>query len=56
MWQHWINFILGIILLILAYTGIGTTTLVIMSILVILFSLWGGLAGNSSGARRVQTQ
>lgn len=48
MWQHWINFILGIILLILAYTGAGATTLAVMGILIIIFALWGALAGGGS--------
>ena len=54
MWQHWINLLLGIVLLILAYTGVTTGTLAVMSILIIVFALWGGLAGSSSGARRMQ--
>lgn len=53
MWQHWINFLLGLVLLILAYTGIGTGTLAVMSVLIIIFALWGALAG--SGSRRMQS-
>jgi hypothetical protein len=53
MWQHWINFILGLLVLILAYTGVGTTTLAIMGVLIIIFSLWGGLAGSGSDQRKM---
>lgn len=52
MWQHWINFIIGILLLIFAYTGASATTLVVMGILLIVFSLWGAFAGSGSSARR----
>jgi hypothetical protein len=48
MWQHWINFILGLLVVIFAYTGAGTTTFVIIGILVIVFALWGGFSKSSS--------
>jgi hypothetical protein len=51
MWQHWINLILGLLVLIFAYTGAGTTTLAIIGILIILFSIWGGAAGNGNSRR-----
>jgi len=52
MWQHWVNFILGVILLIVAYTGASVTMLAIIGILLIVFALWGALAGNMSGSSR----
>ena len=51
MWQHWINLILGILLLIFAYTGTSTGVLAVMGILIIIFALWGGLAGGRSSLR-----
>ncbi len=44
MWQHWINFILGLLVVIFAYTGAGTTTFVVLGILIVLFALWGGFS------------
>ena len=49
MWQGWINTILGIILLIMTYTTASTTWFAIVSILVIIFSIWSAVG---SGARR----
>jgi hypothetical protein len=43
MWQEWINFILGIIVLIFAYSGAGATWLAIAGVLIVIFSLWGAL-------------
>lgn len=52
MWQHWINFILGILLLVFAYTGINTGMLATIAILIVIFALWGGLAGSGNSNRR----
>lgn len=49
MWQDWINFILGIVLLIVAYAAATSTTwIVIIGILVVIFSLWGALNGKKA--------
>jgi hypothetical protein len=45
MWQAWINFILGVALLIIAYTALNATWIAIVGVLVIIFSLWGALGG-----------
>ncbi len=52
MWQHWINFILGLLVIIFAYTGAGTTTFVILGVLVVLFALWGGFSRSPSTMTR----
>jgi|GEM_PF-1326084 len=49
MWQHWINFILGLLVIVFAYSAAGTTSFVIMGVLIVIFALWGGLA---KGGRR----
>ncbi|HVN26472.1 MAG TPA: hypothetical protein VMT99_02355 [Candidatus Paceibacterota bacterium] len=51
MWQHWINFILGLLLIIFSYTGASTTTFIILGILVVIFSLWGGLSRPAATSR-----
>jgi hypothetical protein len=44
MWQDWVNFILGIVLLAVAYAGAGTTWIAVVGVLIIIFSLWGALS------------
>jgi hypothetical protein len=48
MWQGWINAILGIILLVMTYTATSTTWFAIMSILIIIFSIWSAVGSGSS--------
>ena len=45
MWQSWINFVLGIVLLIMTYAGASTTWFAILSVLIIIFAIWGALGG-----------
>jgi hypothetical protein len=48
MWQQWINFILGLWLVISAYTGMAlfgvTLNLTIVGLVVAALSLWGALS------------
>jgi len=50
MWQHWINFILGLLVIVFAYSVASTTAFVIMGVLIVIFALWGGLAGGRRGS------
>jgi hypothetical protein len=50
MWQAWINFVLGVLVLIFAYTQSSFTWFAIAGILVVIFSLWGAL---TSGGRKM---
>ena len=43
MWQAWINLILGIILMIIAYTALSAAWVAGVGVLVIIFSLWDAL-------------
>jgi VanZ family protein len=43
MWQDWVNFVLGILLLVIAYSTASATWIAIVGVLVIIFSLWGAL-------------
>jgi len=43
MWQHWLNFVLGLLVVVLAYSAAGTTSFVVVGILVVIFALWGAL-------------
>lgn len=54
MWQHWVNFVLGIILVIVAYTAASAGMLAAIGVLIIIVALWGALAGSNS-SRRVHT-
>jgi hypothetical protein len=56
MWQHWVNFVLGIVLLIVAYTGASVGVLAAIAVLLIIVALWGALAGTPSGSRTMRTQ
>ena len=49
MWQHWINFILGLLVIIFAYSAASMTSFVITGVLIVIFALWGGVGG---GRRR----
>lgn len=44
MWQAWINFILGIVVLVMAYTTTSATWFTVVALLIIIFSLWDALA------------
>ena len=48
MWQSWVNFILGIILLVITYTALSVTWLAVVAVLIIIFSLWGALGTKGS--------
>ncbi len=50
MWQGWINAILGIILLVMTYTTASTTWFAIVSILIIIFSIWSAVGGSTRRA------
>ena len=43
MWQAWVNFILGIVLLVIAYTAMSATWIAVVTVLIIIFSLWDAL-------------
>lgn len=45
MWQHWANFILGLLVVIFAYMG-GDHVLrfVVLGLLIAIVSIWGALA------------
>lgn len=49
MWQHWLNFVLGLWLILsafIAFTASGmTTNLIIVGIAVAVLALWGALEG-----------
>jgi hypothetical protein len=51
MWQHWLNFILGLLVIIFAYTGASVTTFIILGVLIVLFALWGGFARSPRAPR-----
>lgn len=44
MWQHWVTFILGILVAVFAYSGTGGTLMAVFGIFIIIFSLWGALS------------
>lgn len=50
MWQHWINFLAGIWLIISPYLGFSssalTTNMVVTGIIVGILALWGATATN----------
>ncbi|HUC01931.1 MAG TPA: hypothetical protein VMA75_03425 [Candidatus Paceibacterota bacterium] len=48
MWQDWVNFILGIVLIVIAYSAASTTWIAIVGVLIIIFSLWGALGGRKA--------
>lgn len=55
MWQHWINFLAGIWVIISAYSMSGhalTANLVVTGIIVVILALWGAMAGSPNRARQ----
>ncbi len=43
MWKQWINALLGLLVVIFAYTGASVTTFVIIGIIIIILALWSAL-------------
>lgn len=59
MWQHWINALLGLWVVVIAFLGLGGTTLmwtlVITGVVIAVLALWGSMGASSSseqGERR----
>ncbi len=54
-WQHWVNFIVGVWLILSASFGVSlgsmTTNLAVSGIVVAVLSLWGALANQSEYSR-----
>jgi hypothetical protein len=42
MWKQWVNFLLGLVVIIMAYTG-GESTLLIVGVLIAVIALWSAL-------------
>ncbi|HVS79750.1 MAG TPA: SPW repeat protein [Candidatus Paceibacterota bacterium] len=51
MWQQWVNFILGLWIIVSAYAGMTgaalTTNLLVVGVLVAILALWGALQAGS---------
>jgi hypothetical protein len=51
-WQHWVNFLVGLWIVLSAYLGFSSDTMVmnltISGIIVAILALWGALAQGSS--------
>ena len=43
MWKQWVNFILGILVILVAYMGGSVTWMVALGILIALIALWAAL-------------
>jgi len=49
MWRQWINFILGMFIAAMAYSGFSAAWVVGIAILIALIALWAALEGASEG-------
>lgn len=56
MWQHWVNAVLGLWVIVLAFLGLtGTTmmwTLVITGVVVAVLAFWGAMGSNELTSTR----
>lgn len=43
MWKQWVNVVLGILVIVFAYMGAGSTWMVIAGLLVAILALWTAL-------------
>ena len=51
MWKQWVNFILGIAVVAMAYMGGNhTTRFVIVGVLIAIIALWAALGNKKTGA------
>jgi len=57
MWQHWINAILGLWIILSSFLGMSvnamTTNLVIMGIVVAILGFWGAYDASQEGQRHM---
>lgn len=49
MWKQWVNFILAIVVVIMASTGVAMGWMVAVGIVIALVSLWAALEGSPRG-------
>ncbi len=54
MWQHWINVVLGLAIIVTAFLGLTGAalmwTLIVGGALVAILGLWGAMSGESSAS------
>ncbi|MGD1003209.1 MAG: hypothetical protein ABR884_01370 [Minisyncoccia bacterium] len=43
MWKQWVNLVLGLLVVVLAYSGAGTVWYVLVGIVIALLALWAVL-------------
>lgn len=48
MWKQWVNFILGLLVVVFAYAGGSMVWYVVLGILIALLSLWEALGGKKA--------
>lgn len=55
MWKQWVNVLLGLLVIIFAYMGAGTTWMAIAGLLVAVLALWAALEkkGGMTGPTKV---
>ena len=57
-WQHWVNFVVGIWVIVSAYVVSSTgmvTNLVVSGIIIAVLALWGALSSQSSAVGSLRT-
>lgn len=50
MWKQWVNFLIGLAVVVRAYMGGGHTTFIIAGVLVAALALWSALGKKAHGA------
>lgn len=49
MWKQWVNFILGLAVIVRAYMGGGHTTFIIAGVVIAVLAIWSALEKKSRG-------
>jgi hypothetical protein len=54
MWKQWVNFILGIAVIVRAYMGGGHTTFIIAGIIIAVLAIWAALEKKPQASQPMQ--